>query len=153
MIKKQILEDLNIAIKNKNKESISTIRLMLSAIKDKEILIRSDKKIKEITEEMIFNIFKNMIKQRNESVEMYKKGNRPELVDKENNEISIIKKYLPDQLSNNDMEKICNELIEELNANAMSDMGKVMNALKKHKLSSQIDIAKASSYVKVILNN
>tara|TARA_B100000029_G_scaffold430972_1_gene442286 strand:- start:15835 stop:16296 length:462 start_codon:yes stop_codon:yes gene_type:complete len=153
MIKKQILEDLNIAIKNKNKESISTIRLMLSAIKDKEILIRSDKKIKEITEEMIFNIFKNMIKQRNESVEMYKKGNRPELVDKENNEISIIKKYLPDQLSNNDMEKICNELIEELNANAMSDMGKVMNALKKHKLSSQIDIAKASSYVKVVLNN
>ncbi len=153
MIKKQILEDLNIAIKNKNKESISTIRLMLSAIKDKEILIRSDKKIKEITEEMIFNIFKNMIKQRNESVEMYKKGNRPELVDKENNEISVIKKYLPDQLSNNDMEKICNELIEELNANAMSDMGKVMNALKKHKLSSQIDIAKASSYVKVVLNN
>ena len=153
MIKKQILEDLNIAVKNKNKESINAIRLILSAIKDKEILIRSDKKIKEITDEMIFNILKNMIKQRNESIEMYKKGNRPELVDKENHEINVIQKYLPAQLSNNDMEKLCNNLIKELNANEMSDMGKVMNALKNHKLSSQIDIAKASSYVKVILNN
>ena len=153
MIKKQILEDLNTALKNKNKESINTIRLILAAIKDKEILIRSNKEINEITDEIIFSILKNMIKQRNESIEMYKKGNRPELVKKENGEISIIEKYLPVQLSSDEIEKICDEVIKNLNANTMSDMGKVMNALKNHKLSPQIDVAKASSYVKVVLNN
>ena len=153
MLKKQLTDDLVTATKNKDKESINAIRLILAAIKDKEIALRSEDKNKEISEEIIFNILKNMIKQRNESIEMYKKGNRPELVDKENHEINVIQKYLPAQLSNNDMEKLCNNLIKELNANEMSDMGKVMNALKNHKLSSQIDIAKASSYVKVILNN
>ena len=83
MLKKQLTDDLVTAIKNKDKESINTIRLILAAIKNKEIALRSEDKNKEITDEIIFSILKNMIKQRNESIDLYKKGNRPELMDKE----------------------------------------------------------------------
>mgnify|MGYP001162371461 CR=1 FL=1 len=153
MLKKQITEQLIKAVKNKDKESINAIRLILAAIKDKEILLRSSEgKNKEISEDIIFNVLKNMIKQRNESIELYKEGNRPELVDKENKEIEVIKKFLPEQLDKNSVENICREIIKNLNAKSISDMGKVMAEIKKHKSSSQIDMANASSYVKIILN-
>ena len=97
MLKKQLTDGLITAIKNKDKESINAIRLILAAIKDKEIALRSEDKNKEISEEIIFNILKNMIKQRNESIDLYKKGNRPELADKEKKEIDIIQKFLPKQ--------------------------------------------------------
>ena len=153
MLKKQLTDDLVIAIKNKDKESINAIRLILTAIKDKEIALRSEDKNKEISEEIIFNILKNMVKQRNESIDLYKKGNRQELVDKEKKEIDIIQRFLPRQLDEAVLKKICKEIIEKLNVNNMSDMGKVMAELKKHESSSQIDMAKASSYVKIVLNN
>ena len=151
MLKKQLTEELVIAIKNKDKESINAIRLILAAIKDKEIALRSEKKDKEISEEIIFIILKNMIKQSNESIDLYKKGNRQELVDKEKKEIDIIQRFLPKQLDENVIKDICKEIIEKLNAKNMSDMGKVMAEIKKHKSSSQIDMAKASSCVKIIL--
>ena len=153
MLKKQLTDDLVTAIKNKDKESINSIRLILAAIKDKEIALRSEDKNKEISEEIIFNILKNMIKQRNESIDLYKKGNRPELADKEKKEIDIIQKFLPKQLDDNVVKEICKEIIQKLNAKNMSDMGKVMAEIKKHKSSSQIDMANASSYVKIMLNN
>ena len=153
MLKKQLTDDLVTAIKNKDKESINTIRLILAAIKDKEIALRSEDKNKEISEEIIFNILKNMIKQRNESIDLYKKGNRPELADKEKKEIDIIQKFLPKQLDENVVKEICKEIIQKLNAKNMSDMGKVMAEIKKHKSSSQIDMANASSYVKIMLNS
>ena len=83
MLKKQLTDGLITAIKNKDKESINAIRLILAAIKDKEIAIRSEDKNNEVSEEIIFNILKNMVKQRNESIDLYTKGNRPELADKE----------------------------------------------------------------------
>ena len=153
MLKKQLTDGLITAIKNKDKESINAIRLILAAIKDKEIALRSEDKNKEISEEIIFNILKNMIKQRNESIDLYKKGNRPELADKEKKEIDIIQKFLPKQLDDNVVKEICKEIIQKLNAKSMSDMGKVMAEIKKHKSSSQIDMANVSSYVKVILNS
>ena len=153
MLKKQLTDDLVTAIKNKDKESINSIRLILAAIKDKEIALRSEDKNKEISEEIIFNILKNMVKQRNESIDLYKKGNRPELADKERKEIDIIQKFLPKQLDDNVVKEICKEIIQKLNAKDMSDMGKVMAEIKKHKSSSQIDMANASSYVKIILNS
>ena len=146
MLKKQLTDDLVTATKNKDKESINAIRLILAAIKDKEIALRSEDKNKEISEEIIFNILKNMIKQRNESIDLYKKGNRPELADKEKKEIDIIQKFLPKQLDDNVVKEICKEIIQKLNAKNMSDMGKVMAEIKKHKSSSQIDMANASSY-------
>ena len=153
MLKKKLTENLIAAVKKKDKESISTIRLILAAIKDKEIAIRSDGKKEEISQEIIFSILKNMIKQRNESIDLYKKGNRQELVDKEKKEIDIIQRFLPKQLDENVIKDICKEIIEKLNAKNMSDMGKVMAEIKKHKSSSQIDMANASSYVKIVLNS
>jgi uncharacterized protein YqeY len=153
MLKKQLTDDLVTAIKNKDKESINSIRLILAAIKDKEIALRSEDKNKEISEEIIFNILKNMVKQRNESIDLYKKGNRPELADKEKKEIDIIQKFLPKQLDENVVKEICKEIIQKLNAKNMSDMGKVIAEIKKHKSSSQIDMVNVSSYVKIILNS
>ena len=153
MLKKQLAENLIIAVKNKDKESINAIRLILAAIKDKEIALRSEGKNEEISDEIIFGILKNMIKQRNESIDLYKKGNRQELVDKENKEIDIIQRFLPKHLDENVVKNICKEIIEKLNAKNMSDMRKVMAEIKKHKSSSQIDMANASSYVKIILNS
>tara|TARA_B100001013_G_C24291911_1_gene317172 strand:- start:74 stop:535 length:462 start_codon:yes stop_codon:yes gene_type:complete len=153
MLKKQLTRELVIAIKNKDKESINAIRLILAAIKDKEIALRSEKKDKEISEEIIFIILKNMIKQRNESIDLYKKGNRQELADKEKKEIDIIQKFLPKQLDESVIKDICEETIKKLNAKNMSDMGKVMAEIKKHRSSSQIDMANASSCVKIILSS
>ena len=153
MLKKQLTDDLVTAIKNKDKESMNALRLILAAIKDKEIALRSEDKNKEISEGIIFNILKNMVKQRNESIDLYKKGNRPDLADKEKKEIDIIQKFLPKQLDESTLKNLCKEIIQKLNAGNMSDMGKVMAELKKHESSSQIDMAKASSYVKIILNS
>ena len=153
MLIKQLTDKLITAVKNKDKESINTIRLILAAIKDKEIALRSEDKNKKISEEVIFNILKNMIKQRNESIDMYKKGNRPELVNKEKKEIDIIQRFLPEQLNETAIEHICKEIIQKLNANNMSYIGKIMTEIKKHKLSSQIEMAKVSSCVKIILRS
>ena len=153
MLKKQLTDGLITAIKNKDKESINAIRLILAAIKDKEIALRSEDKNNEVSEEIIFNILKKMVKQRNESIDLYKKGNRPELADKEKKEIDIIKTFLPKQLDERTVENLCKEIIQKLNADKMSDMGKVMAELKKHEFSSQIDMAKASSCVKIILSS
>tara|TARA_Y100000590_G_scaffold17807_1_gene21282 strand:- start:77 stop:532 length:456 start_codon:yes stop_codon:yes gene_type:complete len=150
MLKKQLTEDLIKAVKNKDQESINALRLIIAAIKDKEIALRSENK--EVTDDIILNILKNMIKQRNESIDLYKKGNRPELADKEKKEIVVIEKFLPKQLEESFVKDICKEIIQKLNAKSMSDMGKVMAEIKSHKSSSQIDMANASSYVKIILS-
>ena len=129
MLKKQLTDGLITAIKNKDKESINAIRLILAAIKDKEIALRSEDKKKEISEEIIFNTLKKMIKQRNESIYLYKKGNRPELADKEKKEIDIIQKFLPKQLDESTVRNLCKEIIQKLNVDKISDMGKVMAEL------------------------
>ena len=124
-----------------------------SLIKDLDIENRSGPKKKDTDEEDIKKLLKNMIKQRNESIELYKVGNRQELADKEKKEIDIIEEFLPEQLEDEAIENICKEIIKKMNANNMSDMGKIMNEIKKHELSSQIDMTKASSCVKIILNS
>ena len=153
MLQKKINEELIKGVKKKDKESVNTLRLILAAFKDKEIALRSEEKSKKISDELIVNILKNMVKQRCESIELYEKGNRQELADKEKKEIDIIKKFLPEELNKNEIEQICKEVIEKLQAKNMSDMGKVMAEIKNHKSSSQIDMANASSYVKLILSN
>ena len=143
MLQKKINEELIKAVKKKDKESVNTLRLILAALKDKEIALRSEEKSKKISDELIVNILKNMVKQRCESIELYEKGNRQELADKEKKEIDIIKKFLPEELNKNEIEQICKEVIEKLQAKNMSDMGKVMAEIKNHKSSSQIDMANA----------
>ena len=119
------------ALKSKDKTKISTYRLILSSIKDLDISNRSGPDKKETDDEDIKKLFKKMVKQRAESIEIYKKNNRSDLLEIEQNEYDIISNYLPKQLSEEDTKKICEETISKLGASSIKDMGKVMGELKK----------------------
>ena len=139
------------SLKFKDKLQISTYRLILSAIKNKDIENRSGPNKKETDDDDIKKILKKMIKQRTESIEIYKKGNRQDLLEVEQKEHEIISSFLPKQLSEEETKNICNEMIKKLNASTIKEMGKVMGALKKE-FSDNLDFSKAGSYLKEILN-
>ena len=149
-LKKQIEEKLNKALKDKNKNIYPTLRLMVSAIKDAEIANRTKEK-KEVSNSDITAILKKMIKQRNESCEVYKKAGREELLNNETKEIKVISDFLPKQLSEEETKKICEDTIKSLGAVSMKDMGKVMGALKL-KYSDTLDFSKVSPIIKTLLN-
>ena len=149
-LKQQIEEKLNSALKAKDKSTYPTLRLIISAIKDAEIAGRS-KGVKEIADNDINAILKKMVKQRNESCEVYKKAGRDELLESESKEIEIINAFLPTQLSEEETKKICQETIKSVGASSIKDMGKVMGALKaKH--ADTIDFSKVSLIIKELLN-
>ena len=149
-LKKQIDEKLNQALKAKDKSTYPTLRLVVSAIKDAEIAART-KGQKEMSDSDILAIMKKMIKQRNESCEVYKKAGRDELLESESKEIEIINAFLPTQLSEEETKKICQETKKSVGASSMKDMGKVMGALKaKH--ADTIDFSKVSLIIKELLN-
>ena len=152
MLKQEITTALIQATKKQDKDSINTIRLILAVIKDKEISMRSNDSSNEITDNEIFLLLKNMINQRQDSINLYKQGKREELAKKESDEIKIIENFLPKQLNNNEIESICKEIIIDLSINDFSDMGQVMNELK-NKFAGRIDMKKASTLVKKILSN
>ena len=149
-IKKQIEDNLNEALKAKDKKTYPTLRLIVSAIKDVEIAGRS-KGQKDIKDSDIIALLKKMIKQRNESCEVYKKAGRTELLESENREIEVINKFLPNQLSEEETKKICEETIKSVNATSMKDMGKIMGVLKS-KHADSLDFSKVSSILKGLLN-
>ena len=149
-LKQQIESKLNEALKAKDKNTYSTLRLVVSAIKDAEIAVRS-KKQKEITDSDITAILKKMIKQRNESCEVYKKAGRNELLESEVKEIEVINIFLPKQLNEDETKKICQEVVKSVGASSMKDMGKVMGALKS-KHADTIDFSKVSLIIKEFLN-
>ena len=140
------------ALKSKDKTKISTYRLILSSIKDLDISNRSGPDKKETDDEDIKKLFKKMVKQRAESIEIYKKNDRSDLLEIEQNEYDIISKYLPKQLSEEETKKICEDVISKIGANSLKDMGKVMGELKK-KHADEIDFSKAGSLLKVLLKN
>jgi uncharacterized protein YqeY len=148
-LKKQIEEKLKKALKDKDKNIYPTLRLIVSAIKDVEIANRIKEK-KDILDSDITAILKKMIKQRNESCELYKKAGRTELLDGEIKEIEVISTFLPKQLSDEETKKICGEVIKSVGAQSMKDMGKVMGALKS-KYSDTLDFSKVSSLIKELL--
>ena len=149
-LKKQIEDKLNEALKAKDKNIYPTLRLIVSAIKDAEIAGRS-KGLKEIKDSDIISILKKMIKQRNESCEVYKKAGRSELLESETKEINVINIFLPQQLSQEETKKICEEVINSVGASSMKDMGKVMGELKS-KYSDTLDFSKVSGIIKGFLN-
>ena len=149
-LKKQIEDKLNEALKAKDKNTYPTLRLIVSAIKDAEIAGRS-KGQKEIKDSDITSILKKMIKQRNESCEVYKKAGRGELLENETKEIEIINQFLPKQLSDEETKTICEEALKSVGASSMKDMGKVMGVLKS-KHSDTLDFSKVSSIIKNLLN-
>ena len=149
-LKKQIEDKLNEALKAKDKNIYPTLRLIVSAIKDAEIAGRS-KGQKEIKDSDIISILKKMIKQRNESCEVYKKAGRTELLENETNEINVINNFLPKQLSEEETKKICEEAIKSIGASSMKDMGKIMGVLKS-KHADSLDFSKVSIILKGLLN-
>ena len=139
------------SLKSKDKAAISTYRLILSSIKDIDIINRSGPNKKETDDEDIKKLLKKMIKQRTESIDIYKKNNRPDLLEVELKENAILSSFLPKQLSEEETKNICNEVVKKLNATSIKDMGKVMGALKKE-YSDSLDFSKAGSYLKESLN-
>ena len=151
-LKETIETEYKNALKAKDKSKISTYRLILSSIKDLDISNRSGPNKKETDDGDIKKLLKKMVKQRTESIDIYKKNNRKDLLEVEQNEYDILSKFLPRQLSEEETIKICAELISKLGASSIKDMGKVMGELKKI-YSDEIDFAKAGPLIKDLLNN
>ena len=149
--KDKINLDYTDALKSKDKSKISTYRLILSGIKDLDISNRSGPNKKETDDEDIKKLLKKMIKQRSESIEVYMKNNRQDLLEVEENEQKILLSYLPKQLNDEDTKKICSDTVSKLGANSIKDMGKVMGELKKN-YTDTLDFAKAGVLLKELLN-
>ena len=150
-LKETIETEYKNALKSKDKIKISTYRLILSSIKDLDISNRSGPNKKETDDEDIKKLLKKMMKQRTESIDIYKKNNRSDLLEIEQNEFNILSSFLPKQLNDEDTKKICEEIISKSGANSIKDMGKVMSELKK-KHPDEIDFSKAGALLKELLN-
>ena len=150
-LREKITVQYNSALKSKNKILVSTLRLVLSAIKDKDIANRSSEKKEIVKDEEIIKILKKMKKQRQDSADLYKKGERQDLLQAEEAEIKIIDSFLPEQLNEEQTEKICKETIEATGASSIKDMGKIMGLLKQ-KYAETIDFSKVNQIVKNLLN-
>ena len=150
-LKETIETNYKSSLKSKNKIEISTYRLILSSIKDLVILHRSGANKKEIDDEDVKKLLKKMIKQRIESIEIYTKNNRKDLLDIEQKEFDLLSSFLPQQLNEEDTKKICIDTIKKLGAESIKDMGKVMSELKKE-YSDNLDFAKAGPLLKELLN-
>ena len=150
-LKNKINLDYNEALKAKDKSKISTYRLILSAIKDLDISNRSGPKKKETDDADIKTLLKKMIKQRAESIDIYKKNDRKDLLEVEQKEFDLISSFLPKQLSEDETKKICSEIISKLGAQSIKDMGKVMGELKKQ-YPDNLDFTIAGPLLKQLLN-
>ena len=150
-LRDKIENDYKSALKSKDKNKISTYRLILSGIKDLDINNRSGPQKKETDDDDIKKLLKKMIKQRSESIEIYKKNNRSDLLEIEQGEVDVISEYLPKQLGDEETKKICSDIIERTEASSIKDMGKVMGELKKNYADS-IDFSKAGTILKELLN-
>ena len=150
-LRKKIYEQFNAALKSKNKTLISTLRLILAAIKERDIANRTFEKKEAVKDPEIIKVLRKMKKQRQDSVVLYKKGERQELLEAEEAEIKIIDTFLPKQLNEEETKKICKEAIESLGASSIKDMGKIMGSLKQ-KYSDSIDFSKVNIIVKGLLN-
>ena len=140
------------ALKSKDKNRISTYRLILSGIKDLDINNRSGPNKKETDDEDIKKLLKKMIKQRSESIEVYKNNNRNDLLEIEENEVNVLSEYLPKQMSEEETISICKQIIEKTGASSIKEMGKVMGELKQNH-SDTIDFSKAGALIKDLLSN
>jgi len=150
-LREKIDDEYKNALKSKDKNKISTYRLILSGLKDLDIQNRSGPNKKDTDDDDIKKLLRKMIKQRTESIEIYKKNNRQDLLQIEENEVKIMSEYLPKQLSENDTKKLCEQVINKINASSLKDMGKVMGELKKNH-SDSVDFFLAGKIIKEILN-
>ncbi len=150
-LRDKIQTDYKNALKSKDKNKISTYRLILSGIKDLDISNRSGNEKKETDEGDIKKLLKKMVKQRSESIDVYKKSNRTDLLNIEQGELDVISEYLPKLLGEEETKKICTDIIKEIGASTIKDMGKVMGQIKKNH-GDEIDFSKAGIILKELLN-
>ena len=150
-LREKISEQFNIALKNRNKSLISTLRLILAVIKESDIANRTNGKKEEVKDPEIIKVLRKMKKQRQDSADLYKKGERQELSEIEESEIKIIDTFLPKQLGEEETRKICKEIIKSVGASSIKDMGKIMGSLKQ-KYSDSIDFSKANTIIKGLLS-
>ena len=151
-LREKIESDYKNALKSKDKNKISTYRLILSGIKDLDINNRSGPNKKETDDEDIKKLLKKMIKQRSESIEVYKKNNRGDLLEIEENEVNVLSEYLPKQMSEEETISICKQIIEKTGASSIKQMGEVMGELKQNHANT-IDFSKAGALIKDLLSN
>ena len=150
-LREKINKQFNTALKSQNKTLVSTLRLVLAAIKERDIANRTSGKKEEVKDQEIIKVLQKMKKQRQDAAELYKKGERPELLAAEEAEIKIIDTFLPKQLSEEETQKICKEIIASTGASSIKDMGKIMGSLKQ-KYSDSIDFSKVNVIVKGMLS-
>ena len=150
-LREKIETDYKNALKSKDKNKISTYRLILAGVKDLDINNRSGPQKKETDDEDIKKLLKKMIKQRSESIDVYKKNNRNDLLEIEQGEVAVLSEYLPKQLSDDETKKICSDIISSTEASSIKDMGRVMGEMKK-KYADTIDFSKAGAILKELLN-
>ena len=150
MIKDTINSELKNSMLSSNKDKTSTLRLILAAIKDREIAAREKKQ--DIDDTVVMDVLSKMVKQRLESADIYKKNNRLELAAKEEFEIEVIREFLPRQLSEKEIKEIIGKLVEETNSSSIRDMGKIMGVLKS-KYAGQLDFALAGKLLKEHLSS
>ena len=151
-LKEKIENEFKEALRSKDRLKISSFRLIISSIKDLDISNRAGPNKKETDDEDIKKLLKKMVKQRLESIDIYKKNNRADLLEVEQNEYNILSSFLPKQLNDDETKKICEQIISKIGASSIKDMGKVMGELKKQH-SDEIDFAKAGTFLKQMLNN
>ena len=147
MLRTRLRESLTVAMKAKDERSVSTLRLILAAVKDRDISARAKGNMDGIGDEEILGLLQSMIKQRHESITLYKQGGRQDLVDQETQEIAVIQKFLPQQMQADEMTDAIGKVIAELEAKSLKDMGRTMAALKE-RYAGRMDFAKASALVK-----
>ena len=151
MLRDRITETLKTAMREKDQVALSAARLIQAALKDRDIAARSKGNMDGISDDEILSMLQSMIKQRRDSIEMYEKGGRPELADKEAKEIDIIQGFLPEQMDDDAMGAAIDAVVQEFEASSMKDMGRVMAALKERHAGS-MDFGKASGVVKAKLS-
>ncbi len=147
MFRTRLNESLKEAMKAREQATVSTLRLILAALKDRDIAARSKGASDGIAEDEILEMLQKMVRQRHDSIEMYQKGERPDLVEKEAAEIEIIERFLPKQLGDEEILSAVSEVIGELDASSIKDMGRVMSALKQ-RYAGRMDFGRASTMAK-----
>jgi uncharacterized protein YqeY len=151
-LRNKIDEDYKQSIKNKDQQKIDTLRLMRSAIKDKDISSRSSQNKEGINDSEILSLLLNLIKQRNDSIEQFQKAKRDDLITNEKSEIEVIKDYLPQQKTQEETEKIINEIISSNNLESIKDMGKLMSIIKND-YAGEVDMGLVGKIAKSKLVN
>ena len=151
MLREKLTEAMKDAMRAKDQAALGTIRLILAKLKDADIAARTEASREGVADDRVLSLMQGMIKQRNESIALYEKGNRTDLADKEKAEIAVIERFLPQQMDEAAVEAAVREAIAAAGATTVKDMGAVMAALKS-KYAGQMDFAKASAAVKKALS-